>query len=114
MLGLGRIWPPGYSHKLAPGQVATDSLTFQVPPMEQAAYHSYVLWAETRFSRPSPADPERWDDVWMSMEAGPIPLQVVEADPTHRLVPDLQMDQVGWHLQVTDGAGRFPLARCGA
>jgi hypothetical protein len=108
MLGLGRIWPPGYSHKLAPGQVATDSLTFQVPPIEQAAYHSYVLWAETRFSRPSPANPEVGDDVWMSMEAGPIPLQVMEIDPTHRLVPNLQMDQAGWRLQVTDAAGQVP------
>jgi hypothetical protein len=108
MLGLWRTWPPGYSHKLAPGQVATDSLTFQVPPMEQAAYHSYVLWAETRFSRPSPANPEMWDDVWTSMEAGPILLQVVEADPAHRLVPNLQMDQAGWRLQVTDAAGQVP------
>ncbi len=108
MLGLGGIWPPGYSHKLAPGQVATDSLTFQAPPMEQAANHSYVLWAETRFSRPSPANPEMWDEVWTNMEVGPIPLQVLEADPTRRLTPNLQMDQAGWRLQVSDAAGQVP------
>ena len=107
-------WPPmilpglPYLRKLAPGQVVTETLTFQVPPTEQAAGHTYALWVETRFSRPAPDSPEGPDNLWLHLETGPIPLQVVPPEPAQRLVADLQADWDGWHLRVTDANGQVP------
>jgi len=100
--------------KLAPGQVLTDTLPFQVPPTlkstgaEQATDHSYVLWAETHFSRPAPDNPEWTDNLRLHLETGPIPLQVIQPEPEQRLVADLQADREGWHLHVTDANGQVP------
>lgn len=72
---------PAIAKKLAPGEVVSDTVTFLVPPAEQAAGHSYVLWAETHFSRPVPGQPESPDNIWLHLETGPIPLQVTEPEP---------------------------------
>ncbi|MDY6877744.1 MAG: hypothetical protein SWK90_16300 [Chloroflexota bacterium] len=109
-------WPPmiltggffPYLRKLAPGEVVTETLALQVPPAEQAAGHTYVLWAETRFSRPQPDYPEGPDNLWLHLETGPIPLQVIPPEPERRLVADLQADREGWHLRVTDATGQVP------
>jgi hypothetical protein len=94
--------------KLEPGQVITETLNFQVPPEERAAGHTYVLWVETSFSRPAPDRPEGWDNLWLHLETGPIPLQVTPPDPSQQLVAELEADRDGWRLRVTDTAGRVP------
>ena len=94
--------------RLDPGQVISDTLAFQVPPEEQAAGHAYVLWAETSLSRPAPDRPEGWDNLWLHLETGPIPLQVTPPDPSQQLVAELETDRDGWRLRVTDTAGRVP------
>jgi len=100
---------PPYLRGLEPGQVITETLNFQVPPVEQATGHTYDLWAVTRFSRPSPDSPDGPDNLWLHLETGPIPLQVTPPSPAQRLMAQLQADRDGWHLQVTDGAGDVPL-----
>jgi hypothetical protein len=99
---------PLHLQKLAPGQAITETIAFQVPPAEQATGHTYVLWAETRFSRPAPNSPEGPDNLWLRLETGPIPLQVTPPGPAQRLMAQLQADRAGWRLQVTDRAGRVP------
>jgi hypothetical protein len=99
---------PPYLRRLEPGQVITETLNFQVPPVEQATGHTYVLWAVTRFSRPSPDRPDGPDNLWLHLETGPIPLQVTPPGPAQRLMAQLQADRDGWHLQVTDDAGDVP------
>jgi len=110
-------WPwapmilPGlpYLRKLAPGQVVTETLTFQMPPVEQAAGHTYALWIETRFSRPAPDSPEGPDNLWLHLETGPISLRVTLPGPAERLIAKLEADRDGWHLRVTDATGQTPL-----
>jgi hypothetical protein len=107
-------WPmifpaPPYLRELAPGQALTDTLTFQVPPEEQAAVHAYVLWAETRFSRPAPDNPQSPDNLWLHLETWPIPLQVTPPEPAQRLIAELQADGIGWQLQVVDANGQIPV-----
>ena len=107
-------WPPmilpgfPYLRELAPGQTLTETLTFQVPPAEQAAGHTYALWIETRFSRPHPGHLEGPDNLWLHLETGPIPLQVTLPNPTQRLVAELEADRDGWRLRVTDVTGQVP------
>lgn len=102
---------PNEPRRLDPGQVISDTLTFQVPPEEQATGHTYVLWAETHFCRPAPDSPHGGDNLWLRLETGPIPLQVTPPDPSQRLVAKLEADRNGWHLRVTDAAGRVPSGR---
>ncbi|MBC7251674.1 MAG: hypothetical protein H5T62_15525, partial [Anaerolineae bacterium] len=99
---------PPYIRELAPGEVISETLSFQVPPMAQATGHTYVLWAETRFSRPAPDTPQGPDNLWLRLETGPIPLQLAPPAPSQQLVAELQADRGGWRLQVTDKAGRVP------
>lgn len=99
---------PLLPNRLEPGQVITDTLNFQVPPAEQAAGHTYVLWVETSFGRPAPDRPDGWDNLWLHLETGPIPLQVTPPDPSQQLVAELEADRDGWRLRVTDTAGRVP------
>ncbi len=107
-------WPPmilpgfPYLRELAPGRMVTETLTFQVPPVEQATGHSYVLWAETRFSCPHPGHLEGPDNLWLHLETGPIPLRVTLPNPTQRLVAELEADRDGWRLRVTDVTGQVP------
>ena len=99
---------PPYLHKLAPGQVVSETLAFQVPPVEQVAGHAYVLWAETGFSRPASDHSEGPDNLWLRLETGPVPLQVSPPDPARRLLAQLQADRTGWRLRVTDTTGQTP------
>ncbi len=95
-------------HKLAPDQVNTETLTFQVPPVEQAAGHAYLLWAQVRLSRPAPDHPEGPDNLWLRLETGPIPLQIAPPAAPRLLLAELQADRAGWHLRVTDATGQTP------
>jgi hypothetical protein len=108
-------WPPMsmpggplHLHELAPGQEVTGTLTFQLPPTEQAVGHSYILWAETRFSRPHPDHPQGPDNLWLHLETGPIPLQVRPPSPAGQLIAELEADRDGWRLRVTDASGQTP------
>lgn len=107
-------WPPmilpgfPYLCELAPGQMVTETLTFQVPPAEQAVGHTYALWIETRFSRPHPGHLEGPDNLWLHLETGPVPLQVTLPNPTQRLVAQLEADRDGWRLRVTDVTSQVP------
>jgi hypothetical protein len=99
---------PPLMAELSPGQVVTGSLTFQVPPLDQALDHSYTLWVEVRFSRPTPDQPQGPDNLWLHLEAGPIPLQVSAPSAGQQLKAELQADRYGWTLQVTDEKGGTP------
>jgi hypothetical protein len=99
---------PPYLRELAPGQVVTETLTFQVPPEGQAAGHTYVLWVETRFSRPHPDHPQGPDNLWLHLETGAIPLQVRPPSPARQLIAELEADRDGWRLRVTNASGQTP------
>jgi hypothetical protein len=99
---------PPYMRKLAPGQVLTATMSFQLPPSEQAANHNYVLWAWTRFSRLTPDNPDEADRIGLRLETGPIPLHLAAPDPSQQLIAHLQADRKGWQLRVTDARGQAP------
>lgn len=94
--------------ELSPGQVLTGTLTFQVPPPDQAPAHSYVLWAEVSFARAMPDQPQGPDNLWLRLEAGPIPLQLLAPSAAQQLHAELQADSYGWMLRVTDAKGETP------
>jgi hypothetical protein len=102
-------WPlsfPGraYLQALAPGQAVTGTITFHVV----GTVPNYAFWVETRFSRASPVNPQGPDNVWLRLEAGPVPLRVLEPAPAQRLQAQLQADRLGWRLRVTNAAGQAP------
>ncbi len=111
------LWPwspwsmpsgPPLLAELSPGQVVTDSLAFQVPPLDQALDHTYALWVEVRFSRPAPDQPQGPDNLWLRLEAGPIPLQLLTPNAGQQLQAELQADRYGWTLCVADASGAIP------
>jgi hypothetical protein len=91
---------------IVPGQVLTGTADFQVPP--GGAGRTYALWGQVTFGRPAPGTPQGPGNLWLSLEVGPVPLQVISPDRAQRLVADLQVDRDGWLLQVTDPEGRVP------
>ena len=99
---------PPYMRKLAPGQVLTATMPFQLPPSEQAANHNYVLWAWTRFSRLIPDNPDAPDNIWLQLETGPIPLHLAAPEASQQLIAQLRADRKGWQLSVTDARGQAP------
>ena len=102
-------WRRTFPVELAPGQVLTDTAGFQVPPgISNGPGPGYLLWAEVRFSRPDPGTPRGPDNLWLPLEAGPIPLRIVQPGPSQHLVATLLADHEGWHLSVTDENGRVP------
>ena len=94
--------------KLAPGQVLTATMSFQLPPSEQAANHNYALWAWTWFSRLTPDNPDVPDNIGLRLETGPIPLHLAAPEASQQLIAQLQADRKGWHLRVTDARGQVP------
>jgi hypothetical protein len=104
-------WPGrgrGYQPQLAPAQVFTQTINFQVPPVEQATDHTYGLWAETSFSRVALDNPQNADGLWLRLETGPIPLRLSRSDSMQQLKANLECDLSGWKLQVRDASGRIP------
>ncbi len=111
-------WPPSFSRyllggppylqKLAPGDVLDKTLQFQVPPSQQNPPSHLFLWAETRFSRPAPDNPEGADNLWLRLEAGPIDLIITTPDPSKYLHVDWHLDRIGWYLEVKNRAGQVP------
>ena len=79
-------WPwspasfPGYKRagmsKLEPGQVVTATMSFRVPPRDQAQGHQFSLWIGTFYRSALPGLPDIPGDISQRFEAGPLPLQV--------------------------------------
>jgi hypothetical protein len=112
-----KLWPPSIwrggiprLQELAPGGTITATLTFQVPPQKQAIGHDYTLWASARFSRAIPGGDHGAANLWMDLEAGPIPLQVSPPTAAQQLHATLEVDQTGWRLHVVDPNGQTPLS----
>ena len=99
-----RFGPEGRPLALAAGQTFTDVVTFQIPPEEQVAGHTYVLWVEAVISRIE----GKFDTLLLRLEAGPIPLRVVSPDPQQQLRAELQADGTGWSVRVTDANNQVP------
>ncbi len=103
-------WPPlsfpGFPHldALAPGQSVTATVLFHVAGPAPV----YALWVETRFSRAMPLDNTGPDNIWLRLEAGPLPLHVQAPAPTQRLRAQLQVDRAGWALRITGANGQPP------
>jgi hypothetical protein len=111
------VWPfsftrnspgPAYLQKLAPGDVLAKTLQFQVPPLEQHPLSPLYFWAETRFSRPEPDNPEGPDNIWLRLEAGPIKLNITPPDSSDYLNVDWKVDRQGWRLSVKSPKGQIP------
>ncbi len=108
-------WPPvsmpGMPRlaELGPGQTLTETVIFQVPPFEASVAPSFTLWLETRFSRASPANQAGPDNVWLRLEAGPIPVQLHAPTADQWLQATLNADHSGWNLRVTNAAGQVPV-----
>jgi hypothetical protein len=99
--------PPVYTRPpilltLAPGQSITGSLVF----LAHAA--GLGLSAGVSFSRPATANLDGPDNIWLPLESGPIPLQVLPAAASQQLVAEVQVDRAGWRVRVTDAAGQAP------
>jgi hypothetical protein len=95
---------PPYIQTLAPGQSITTTQVFYVG----GAASSYALWVDTRFSRASLSNPGSEDGISLRLEAGPIPLQVLEPATGRQLHAELRADHAGWSLRITDAAGNVP------
>ncbi len=100
---------PPYLKELNPGESISDVLHFQVPPVEQNSTTTYALWAETRFCRADPLNPEGPDNLWMRLESGPIFLNIHPAEASQQLHAGWQVDRSGWRLTMTTADGA-PLA----
>ena len=114
------VWPlsfrrymsrPPYLQKLAPGDVLSKMVQFQVPPPEQKPSSLLYFWAETRFSRPALDNPEGPDNLWLRLEAGPIKLTITPPNSSNYLKVDWQVDRRGWHLSVKSPQGEIPSDR---
>lgn len=99
---------PPYLGKLGPGDVLTKTLQFQIPPLEQNPPALYNLWAETRFSRLAPGNPDGPDNIWLRLEAGPVQLSIDPPDPSNDLDVNWQADRSGWRLSIKNADGQFP------
>jgi hypothetical protein len=104
----GPGWNRCFGKELAPGQVLTDTLTLQIPVAPESTGQVHALWVETRFSRSSPDTPQWSDNLWLHLEAGPIPLQVIPPEPAQCLIANLEANREGWQLRVTDADGQVP------
>ncbi len=111
------VWPLSFSRymsrrpylqKLAPGDVVSKTLQFQIPPPEQKPSSLLYFWAETRFSRPTLENPEGPDNLWLRLEAGPIKLTITPPDSSNYLKVDWQFDRHEWHLSVKSANGQIP------
>ncbi|MBA3943419.1 MAG: hypothetical protein H0X37_02520 [Herpetosiphonaceae bacterium] len=109
------VWPwspfarsrPACDQPLVPGQTVSGTLLVQIPPVEQAHGATYSLWAETRFSRAAPTG-QGPDNIWLSLETGPLPIQPLRPQPVDQLHATLQLDRSGYRLDVRDGLGQIP------
>ncbi len=97
---------PPYLGSLSPGESATTTLQFQVPPSGQPLDLSYTLWAETMFCRTDPMRPGGPDNLWLRLESGPIHLHVLQPAASQFLQADWQPDRTGWQLKVMDANGQ--------
>ncbi len=91
---------------VAPGQEISATRRFQVPPVEQAAGHTYTLQAVVVVSRP--VAPGSREYRGSELTSGPLPLRVLPHGPAQQLQARLEADRAGWRLQVTDAAGQAP------
>lgn len=101
--GMGRRGPG----KIEAGQIVTATISFRVPPLDQAQGHQFSLWVETLYRLS--VLPDIPGDISLHFEAGPLPLQVTAPNVAQQLKANLQLDQTGWHIQVTDQEGRLPV-----
>jgi hypothetical protein len=108
-------WPgSGYLLSLPPGQTISTTLTLQIPPEDITRGHTYALWAATRVARDVPGT-DGPDNLWLHLEAGPIPLTLAPPAPQQRVHAELTADGNGWRLHATDPMGRaLPVAAWGA
>jgi hypothetical protein len=111
------VWPLSFSRymsrrpylqKLAPGDVVSKTLQFQIPPPEQKPSSLLYFWAETRFSRPALDNPQGPDNLWLRLEAGPVKLNIIPPSSSNYLKVDWQFDRRGWHLSVKSANGQIP------
>lgn len=94
--------------QLRPGQIFTTTISFHIPPLERAQGHHFSLWIETLYRDALPGLPDVPAEIPLRFEAGPLPLQVSTPNAAQQLKANLQLDQTGWRLQVTDQAGQVP------
>jgi len=111
------VWPlsfgrymsrPPYLQKLAPGDLLTKTLQFQIPLLKQNLPSRLYLWVETRFSRPAVDNPEGPDNLWLRLEAGPVKLNITPPDSSNYLRVNWQVDRHEWHLSVKGAYGKVP------
>ncbi len=98
--------PGGFPYlvSLNPGQSVTGTVVFHIAGPEA----EYAFWVDTQFSRAQPGDLQGADNIWLHLEAGPLPLRVMAPAPSQKLQAVLQVDRLTWSLRVTDAAGQVP------
>jgi hypothetical protein len=102
---------PTLLQELAPGDVLSKSLQFQIPPPKQKPSSLLYFWVETRFSRPAVDNPQGPDNLWLRLEAGPIKLTIIPPNSSNYLKVDWQFDRRGWHLSIKGPQGELPSDR---
>lgn len=95
----------GYLIPIAPGETISTTLTLQTPPASVAVNHVYALWGATRFARGIPGV-DGPDNLWLQLEAGPLPLTLVAPQPDQQLSATLVLDRDGYEIQARTSDGR--------
>lgn len=90
---------------LPPGATISATLTLQTPPLAAAAEQHLALWAATRFARTVPGA-DGPDNIWLHLEAGPIPLTLVAPRPDQQLRATLALDRSGYALEARTSDGQ--------
>jgi hypothetical protein len=95
----------GYLIPIAPGETISTTLTLQTTPASVAVNHVYALWGATRFARGIPGV-DGPDNLWLQLEAGPLPLTLVAPQPDQQLSATLVLDRDGYEIQARTSDGR--------
>ncbi len=101
-------WPghstPPFERSIAPGQSVSETITLQMPTIEQSAGHTYTASTSVEFSRAKP-NSDVSDGVWMELAGGAIPLHLTAPGPDRHLVVVTEANREGYTLRVTDAQG---------
>lgn len=88
---------------LKPGEVVTQTITFQVPATVSSS--AYSLWVSAYLDHVTSTTTDVEQSLEPQLKAGPIPLPALAPDAAHQLRLHMHADKKGYQLTTTDGLG---------